>query len=130
MPKGSIDHCSDCEVRLKNTKHERTKATLCHDCRGGYIGTNSKAKELTTNLSLRNSKMTNEDLEISSDAFQDDPKAINEVLKGRIFTAETSMARGVSSLADVMSPSTYSFRSNKANENYEKKKKEKGLTLL
>ena len=122
MPKGSIDHCSDCEVRLKNTKHERTKATLCHDCRGGYIGTNSKAKELTTNLSLRNSKMTNEDLEISSDAFQDDPRAETEVLKGRTFTAETQMISGFSTLAEAMSPSTYYYRSSKASENYAKKK--------
>jgi len=123
MPKNSIDHCSECKVRLKNTKHERTKATLCPDCRG-IVGTNYKTKELTNSLFLRNSKMTNEDLEISEDAFQDDPRAINEVLKGRVFTAETSMARGVSSLADIMSPSTYYYRSSKANENYAKKKKE------
>ena len=123
MPKNSIDHCSECKVRLKNTKHERTKATLCPDCRG-IVGTNYKIKELTNSLFLRNNKMTNEDLEISEDAFQDDPRAINEVLKGRVFTAETSMARGVSSLADVMSPSTYYYRSSKANENYAKKKKE------
>tara|TARA_R110002072_G_scaffold97253_5_gene213806 strand:- start:409 stop:795 length:387 start_codon:yes stop_codon:yes gene_type:complete len=121
MPKNSIDHCSECKVRLKNTKHERTKATLCPDCRG-IVGTNYKIKELTNSLFLRNNKMTNEDLEISEDAFQDDPRAINEVLKGRVFTAETSMARGVSSLADVMSPSTYYYRSSKASENYKKNK--------
>ena len=121
MPKNSIDHCSECKVRLKNTKHERTKATLCPDCRG-IVGTNYKTKELTNSLFLRNSKMTNEDLEISEDAFQADPTAINEVLKGRVFTAETSMARGVSSLADIMSPSTYYYRSSKASENYKKNK--------
>ncbi len=44
MPKGSIDHCADCKVRLKNTKHERTKATLCPDCRGN-AHTNYKTKE-------------------------------------------------------------------------------------
>jgi|TARA_R110000850_G_C9589997_1_gene427351 hypothetical protein len=121
MPKNSIDHCSECKVRLKNTKHERTKATLCPDCRG-IVGTNYKIKELTNSLFLRNNKMTNEDLEISEDAFQDDPRAINEVLKGRVFTAETSMARGVSSLADVMSPSTYYYRSSKASESYKKNK--------
>ena len=122
MPKDSIDNCSDCKVRLKNTKHIRTKATLCPDCRGGYTSCNPKAKELTTNLVLRNSKMTNEDLEISEDAFQDDPRAINEVLVGRTFTAETSMVSGVSTLAEAMSPSTYYYRSSKASENYAKKK--------
>jgi len=121
MPKGSIDHCADCKVRLKNTKHERTKATLCPDCRGN-AHTNYKTKELTNNLALRNSKMTKEDLEISEDAFQDDPRAINEVLVGRTFTAETSMVRGVSTLAEAMSPSTYYYRSSKASENYAKKK--------
>ena len=121
MPKDSIDHCSDCKVRLKNTKHERTKATLCPDCRGN-AHTNYKTKELTNNLALRNSKMTKEDLEISEDAFQDDPRAINEVLVGRTFTAETSMVRGVSTLAEAMSPSTYYYRSSKASENYAKKK--------
>jgi len=121
MPKGSIDHCADCKVRLKNTKHERTKATLCPDCRGN-AHTNYKTKELTNNLALRNSKMTKEDLEISEDAFQDDPRAINEVLVGRTFTAETSMVSGVSTLAEAMSPSTYYYRSSKASENYAKKK--------
>jgi len=121
MPKNSIDHCSDCKVRLKNTKHERTKATLCPDCRGN-AHTNYKTKELTNNLALRNSKMTKEDLEISEDAFQDDPRAINEVLVGRTFTAETSMVSGVSTLAEAMSPSTYYYRSSKASENYAKKK--------
>ena len=121
MPKNSIDHCSECKVRLKNTKHERTKATLCPDCRGN-AHTNYKTKELTNNLIIRNSKMTNEDLEISEDAFQDDPRAINEVLKGRVFSAETSIARGVSSLADVMSPSSYYYRTEKASENYKKNK--------
>jgi len=121
MPKGSIDHCADCKIRLKNTKHERTKATLCPDCRGN-AHTNYKTKELTNNLALRNSKMTKEDLEISEDAFQDDPRAINEVLVGRTFTAETSMVSGVSTLAEAMSPSTYYYRSSKASENYAKKK--------
>tara|TARA_R100001369_G_scaffold14805_1_gene29528 strand:- start:4428 stop:4802 length:375 start_codon:yes stop_codon:yes gene_type:complete len=121
MPKDSIDHCADCKVRLKNTKHERTKATLCPDCRGN-AHTNYKTKELTNNLALRNSKMTKEDLEISEDAFQDDPRAINEVLVGRTFTAETSMVSGVSTLAEAMSPSTYYYRSSKASENYAKKK--------
>jgi len=121
MPKNSIDHCSDCKVRLKNTKHERTKATLCPDCRGN-AHTNYKAKELTNSLIIRNSKMTNEDLEISSDAFQDDPRAETEVLKGRTFTAETQMISGFSTLAEAMSPSTYYYRSSKASENYEKNK--------
>ena len=121
MPKGSIDHCADCKIRLKNTKHERTKATLCPDCRGN-AHTNYKTKELTNNLALRNSKMTKEDLEISEDAFQDDPRAISEVLVGRTFTAETSMVSGVSTLAEAMSPSTYYYRSSKASENYAKKK--------
>ena len=110
MPKGSIDHCSDCKVRLKNTKHERTKATLCPDCRGN-AHTNYKTKELTNNLIIRNSNMTKEELEMTDNAFADkefskwaEKKDAMEV--GRVIIQSTHNASyGVSPLGDIMKPS-------------------------
>ena len=48
MPKNSIDHCKDCGVLLKNTKHERIEPKLCSMCRGEYqsSGVNTAVREI------------------------------------------------------------------------------------
>ena len=48
MPKNSIDHCKDCGVLLKNTKHERIEPKVCSMCRGEYqsSGVNTAVREI------------------------------------------------------------------------------------
>ena len=51
-------------------KHKRPFAKMCHDCRGERVGTKGEVSQITIDLKIRNSKMTNEELGISSDAFK------------------------------------------------------------
>ena len=46
MPKNSIDHCKDCGVLLKNTKHERIEPKVCSMCRGEYQSCNTGVREI------------------------------------------------------------------------------------
>ena len=46
MPKNSIDHCKDCGVLLKNTKHERLEPKVCSMCRGEYQSCNTGVREI------------------------------------------------------------------------------------
>ena len=106
MPKGSIDHCTDCGTRLKNTKHERQKESRCTMCGSNHISQNMRVSELTRELQVRNSNMTFEELEISENAFEDSPVALREEEYGRVVkNATSSTSYGVSPLSDMMSAS-------------------------
>jgi len=109
MPKGNIDHCIDCGTRLKNTKHERHKEARCTMCGSNHISQNMGVSEVTRGLEIRNSKMTPEQLEISEDAFEDDPVASREnaMEVGRVITqSSVNHSWGVSALAEIMAPSS------------------------
>ena len=62
--------CSHCEADMPPVKHKRPFEKMCHDCRGERVGTKGEVSQITIDLKIRNSKMTNEELGISSDAFK------------------------------------------------------------
>ena len=62
--------CSDCGKDMPPVKHKRPFAKMCHDCKGARIGTKGEVSQITIDLKIRNLKMTNEELEISPDAFK------------------------------------------------------------
>jgi len=76
MPKNSIDHCKDCGIRLKNTKHIRTRPMSCPDC---VQRINPSLREICKDLKKKNENMPDEDWSVL-----DCPKAVNEIEYGRV----------------------------------------------
>ena len=132
MPKGSIDHCTDCGTRLKNTKHERQKEAQCTMCGSNHISQNMRVSELTRELQVRNSNMTFEELEISENAFEDSPVALREEEYGRVSKNSSVVSSwGMSALSEIMTETdtnkyrlTHGSATNGTRYTYKKRKAE------
>jgi len=85
MPKNSIDHCKDCGIRLKNTKHIRTRPMSCPDC---VQRINPSLREICKDLKKKNENMPDEDWSVLNC-----PKAMNEVEYGRVVKRSNASAR-------------------------------------
>ena len=91
MPRDSVDHCKDCGIRLKNTKHIRTRPMSCPDC---VQKLNPCVREICKELKKKNANLPDDDDWSALDC----PKAVKEVEYGRVvrksnFTAhETTLS--------------------------------------
>tara|TARA_R100001460_G_scaffold96486_1_gene138902 strand:- start:2971 stop:3255 length:285 start_codon:yes stop_codon:yes gene_type:complete len=76
MPKNSIDHCKDCGVRLKNTKHIRTRPMSCPDC---VQKLNPSVRDIFKEMQRKPTTPAPDEM-----WFEDDPRAVNEIEYGRV----------------------------------------------
>lgn len=80
MPRDCLDHCKDCGIKLKNTKHLRTYPKLCPDCRGDHQSSNVGVRDLFKELQKKNENLVDDD----DWSVQDCPEAVKEVEYGRV----------------------------------------------
>jgi len=101
MPKNSIDHCKDCGVLLKNTKHERLEPKVCSMCRGEYQSCNTGVREIYKLAQLNPTEPAEDEMWFDDIGKKAKAKAEMEDEIGRI-NKTTSMEARETTLSDVM----------------------------
>ena len=101
MPKNSIDHCKDCGVLLKNTKHERLEPKVCSMCRGEYQSCNTGVREIYKLAQLNPTEPAEDEMWFDDIGKKATAKAEMEDEIGRI-NKTTSMEARETTLSDVM----------------------------
>ena len=76
MPKNCLDYCKDCGIKLKNTKHLRTRSMSCPDC---VQKLNPCVRDIFKEMQRKPTTPAPDEL-----WFEDDPKAVEEVEYGRV----------------------------------------------
>ena len=92
MPKNSIDHCKDCGVRLKNTKHIRTRPMSCPNC---VQKLNPSVRDIFKEMQRKPTTPAPDEM-----WFEDDPRAVNEIEYGRVIKRATTI-NSSTTLGDV-----------------------------
>ena len=101
MQKNSIDHCKDCGVLLKNTKHERLEPKVCSMCRGEYQSCNTGVREIYKLAQLNPTEPAEDEMWFDDIGKKAKAKAEMEDEIGRI-NKTTSMEARETTLSDVM----------------------------
>jgi hypothetical protein len=101
MPKNSIDHCKDCGVLLKNTKHERLEPKVCSMCRGEYQSCNTGVREIYKLAQLNPTEPAEDEMWFDDIGKKAKAKAEMEDEIGRI-NKTSSMEARETTLSDVM----------------------------
>tara|TARA_R110002050_G_scaffold61572_1_gene136012 strand:- start:60 stop:314 length:255 start_codon:yes stop_codon:yes gene_type:complete len=66
--------CAQCDVEMEPRKHKKPFKKLCPECKSKAHQGNVELKKMFKELKERNSKMTNEELGISTKSFKNNVK--------------------------------------------------------
>jgi len=101
MPKNSIDHCKDCGVLLKNTKHERLEPKVCSMCRGEYQSCNTGVREIYKLAQLNPTEPAEDEMWFDDIGKKAKAKAEMEDEIGRINKTTSMEARETTTLGEL-----------------------------
>jgi len=94
------NNCCKCGEKLKGVNHRRTTPKMCPSCRGDQVGGNSVIRQIYLDAQDNPTEPAEDEM-----FFEDDPRAEEEIMYGRVKRQPSVLSYGVSELADIMVPS-------------------------